>query len=54
VGDQQQFNVYLPRELVRSVKHAAIEEGVSLSKLVELALTGYLEQLAGQRGEERS
>ncbi|NDK32037.1 ribbon-helix-helix domain-containing protein [Nesterenkonia haasae] len=41
-----QFNVYLPPELVRAIKHRCIDEGTSLSSFVERILGDYLEKNA--------
>ncbi|WP_420370087.1 CopG family transcriptional regulator [Curtobacterium sp. L1-20] len=42
-----QFNVYLPAELVRDLKHRAIDEGVSLSALVERIASRYVSDTEG-------
>lgn len=41
---KQQFNVYLPPELVRELKHAALDDSSSLSRYVERIFRDFLER----------
>lgn len=50
---KQQFNVYLPPELIREVKHTAVDQNVSLSVFVEQALRAHLEQIKEPRQVEK-
>jgi len=49
--EKQQFNVYLPPQVIRRVKHAAIDQGWSLSRLVETALIAYLDRLEQEQSQ---
>lgn len=46
----KQFNVYLPVELIRDIKHHAVDTEQSLSAIVETALRQHLDSVTRRKG----
>lgn len=46
-GEVKQFNVYLPVELIKRLKHHAVESERSLSSIVTEALRTHLDRAEG-------
>jgi len=48
---KQQFNIYLPADLIRRIKHASVDANESLSAFVERVLDEYLQRVESEGGE---
>ncbi|MFJ8910882.1 CopG family transcriptional regulator [Amycolatopsis sp. NPDC102389] len=46
---KRQFNVYLPNDLIKRVKHASVDADESLSSFVERVLEEYLLRTSEER-----
>jgi predicted HicB family RNase H-like nuclease len=52
-AEKAQFNVYLPKTLIRRAKYASVDTGQSLSHLVEDALIAHLDRLDAEGAAKR-
>ena len=49
----KQFNIYLPPDLIRAVKHHAVDTEQSLSAIAEKALSAYLKAHATRKRDSK-